>query len=820
MKTMNRLTALLLGAAMLGSSMPGMPVTAADLSAVQTDTASADLQQDTRTAFFERIAGWQHASLDDCIVLGEDELLTPTKPYTISRIRCTPYRIFTKDGTAPDADAILAKWKEILRAAGYSGAVLAQFTCEITEADDGYEFRTLQDGYAGVSLPDCLKTFPDVQRIEVGRSYQTHGRVNSTSEYAVLFTVKGSDAPTPADFPELTGVTLTEQIPMTGTTKPTWNLTLASDSYADYFAAVKYLQTLNFVEQLTLGFGTDGLLDQNADASFQSSETVTVFDRSQVQGSRTEFFERIAGWQHASLDDCIVLGEDELLTPTKPYTISRIRCTPYRIFTKDGTAPDADAILAKWKEILRAAGYSGAVLAQFTCEITEADGGYEFRTLQDGYAGVSLPDCLKTFPDVQRIEAQFGYRTDDRPNTPFGYTLRFKVNGTKMPQPEDFPELTGVHIAGDVPLMTQTESTWSLNLESGRYEDYFAAAKYLLTLDFVHDLKLGYGSTELADGNDDAEICDPEPTVLYDRAADPVTPAEHTRDAFFRCISSREDVRFENCIRLGDDQLLTPKKPYTVQRSMCAPYCVYLRNGGTLDADAVLAKWKEMLLAEGYPEKTLANFTCEITAYNGGYQVRTTQDGYKSLTLADCLKTFPDVQRMETQYGYRSDDFANSAGSFVLSFTKVCEIEITASAFPELDIAEVAYKTLDPGNPNGKWYLTLNSDAYTDYYEAVKYLLTQEDVHNLRLGYAMTCLAMENEPHLTESVPAVLFNRGDLNLDGSADVADAVLLARYLASDAEAAIPDQGIVNADTDGNGKVQGDDLTVILKRIAKQY
>ncbi len=102
----------------------------------------------------------------------------------------------------------------------------------------------------------------------------------------------------------------------------------------------------------------------------------------------------------------------------------------------------------------------------------------------------------------------------------------------------------------------------------------------------------------------------------------------------------------------------------------------------------------------------------------------------------------------------------------------------------------------------------------------MKYLLKQEDVHNLRLDYVITCMAMENEPFLTESVPAVLYERGDLNLDGTSDVSDAVLLARYLAADAEAVISDQGITNADADGNRQVQTEDLAVILKRIAKQY
>ena len=239
-----------------------------------------------------------------------------------------------------------------------------------------------------------------------------------------------------------------------------------------------------------------------------------------AQDGKTVFLERIAGWQNAALSDCVILGEDTLLTPDKPYQISRVRFTPYSVSLRSSGTIDPETVKARWKEMLLAAGYpeNAGMWDYYTCEITETDGGYQIKVPQDAYAGITLADCLMTFPDVQRIQAQFGYLTNDRPNQPSGFAFRFTVDGTEMPQPEDFPALSGVQIAGDVPLPAQqTKSTWFLTLESGKYEDYFAAAKYLQTLSFVHDLKLGYVSTELADDSDDARILDPAPTVLYDR---------------------------------------------------------------------------------------------------------------------------------------------------------------------------------------------------------------------------------------------------------------------------------------------------------------
>ena len=60
---------------------------------------------------------------------------------------------------------------------------------------------------------------------------------------------------------------------------------------------------------------------------------------------------------------------------------------------------------------------------------------------------------------------------------------------------------------------------------------------------------------------------------------------------------------------------------------------------------------------------------------------------------------------------------------------------------------------------------------------------------------------------------------GDANCDGVLDVSDAVLTARVLVEDIEAEISQQGLVNADTDGSGNLETNDLTRMLQAIAKK-
>lgn len=59
---------------------------------------------------------------------------------------------------------------------------------------------------------------------------------------------------------------------------------------------------------------------------------------------------------------------------------------------------------------------------------------------------------------------------------------------------------------------------------------------------------------------------------------------------------------------------------------------------------------------------------------------------------------------------------------------------------------------------------------------------------------------------------------GDVTCDGTVDVSDAVLLARFLAEDTEAEIIEQGKKNADCNKSGKPDSEDVTMILKAIAR--
>ena len=59
---------------------------------------------------------------------------------------------------------------------------------------------------------------------------------------------------------------------------------------------------------------------------------------------------------------------------------------------------------------------------------------------------------------------------------------------------------------------------------------------------------------------------------------------------------------------------------------------------------------------------------------------------------------------------------------------------------------------------------------------------------------------------------------GDVTLDCTVDVSDAVLLARFCTEDSTAVITDQGKQNADVNDSGNIDLDDVTAILRKIAK--
>ncbi len=78
------------------------------------------------------------------------------------------------------------------------------------------------------------------------------------------------------------------------------------------------------------------------------------------------------------------------------------------------------------------------------------------------------------------------------------------------------------------------------------------------------------------------------------------------------------------------------------------------------------------------------------------------------------------------------------------------------------------------------------------------------------------------EPEKTETTGPKLLDKtinGDVDGSERVDVSDAVLLARFLVSDKNAVVTDQGLANADCDSNNQVNQDDLTYLLRMIARQ-
>ena len=60
--------------------------------------------------------------------------------------------------------------------------------------------------------------------------------------------------------------------------------------------------------------------------------------------------------------------------------------------------------------------------------------------------------------------------------------------------------------------------------------------------------------------------------------------------------------------------------------------------------------------------------------------------------------------------------------------------------------------------------------------------------------------------------------KGDANEDGLVDVTDAVLICRYGAEDPEAALTTQGKINANVNGDNKIDADDAAQVLQHVAK--
>ncbi len=222
-------------------------------------------------------------------------------------------------------------------------------------------------------------------------------------------------------------------------------------------------------------------------------------------------YERIARWQETTVDQCIVVSDKQFLTPTKPYEIYRMRFSTYRITFRQGTKPDWDAILETWKNVLREGGYPENILEFFTYELSDMPESaefanvYDFRTTQDEWAQYSLLDVLKNIPEVEKIEAQFGYRTDSQVNLDRDYCI-------SLPKQENASALniSGIREIVDMPEYNRT----TIYLNTKDYTAYFEAVKQLRAEGI--DAAIGHSSTEMASGMDDAYYVIPYYETLYE----------------------------------------------------------------------------------------------------------------------------------------------------------------------------------------------------------------------------------------------------------------------------------------------------------------
>ncbi|MDR9828150.1 dockerin type I repeat-containing protein, partial [Vibrio sp. FNV 38] len=126
----------------------------------------------------------------------------------------------------------------------------------------------------------------------------------------------------------------------------------------------------------------------------------------------------------------------------------------------------------------------------------------------------------------------------------------------------------------------------------------------------------------------------------------------------------------------------------------------------------------------------------------------------------------------------------------------------------------------------------LNTKDYTAYFEAIKQL--RAEGMDAAIGHSSTEMASgmddayyaipyydtlfersssEVRPE-TQQLYANVTAYGDMNEDGTVDISDAVMLARFAAEDSEVRISRAAVSHADFDGDGNVTGSDVIVILR------
>ena len=469
--------------------------------------------------FLTRIAGWDDAALSECFyrkVSASDlpysyhygVLYTPKKAYDIEKYNFGKYRI-TAD-TPLDEDEVRKQLRTWMTARGNSGDYIEQTCgqCTVSQTEDGY--WTISADF------DFIKTLPAVRRVEMSHRYHTSGKVN-------YFTCTGlciscDSEPTTADFPALSGITVSREAEIAGeAAENVWYLTMPDADYSTYFEAAKYVQTLSFVKDWSLAGMTTALADESPEASSEPFYWETLYDRNakDCEPRLTEFLTRLAREQGITLEDCTVLPHGEgaqLLTPEKLYDADRLRFSAYEVRLDTGTVLEADAVTAKWRAMLKEAGYPNADTAPgLRCELEQAGYcSYLVKAGQDSYKNLTLLDCLKTFFQVKQVYAAFGYRTNDRVNTASNYYISFRSD--RALTETDLPSLENITLKADADNRCQL----TLNLND-KYADYVNAVKYLQTLDSVSEIHLDGIKTALGDDSEEAKLEDRSDTLLYER---------------------------------------------------------------------------------------------------------------------------------------------------------------------------------------------------------------------------------------------------------------------------------------------------------------
>ena len=127
------------------------------------------------------------------------------------------------------------------------------------------------------------------------------------------------------------------------------------------------------------------------------------------------------------------------------------------------------------------------------------------------------------------------------------------------------------------------------------------------------------------------------------------------------------------------------------------------------------------------------------------------------------------------------------------------------------------YITGESNNPKELLKAFYNSDQVLTLDEMPKDLYTASVPQTTKPAETTKPSGTTAEPAATTQVQTVTL-LGDVTCDNSVDVADAVLLARVLVEDREAVVTEQGVINADMNKSGQPDADDVTMILKKLAK--